>query len=250
MKEWTGDNTGEFTVMTREQVRAFDAWATGRMGIPGVVLMENAARGCTEVIEKMFAGLIGQGVCVFCGVGNNGGDGFAIARHLYNRRVAVKLAVCADLAKIKGDAKVNYDICRTMGLPIETLDSTAANLGRAVRNAVGSCGLVVDALLGTGLQGELSDALVQTISVLNACGRPIVAVDIPSGLDCDEGLPLPVCIEAAATVTFVAVKKGLIASPQSRRTAGRIFVADIGITPRSITASDFWSAAYRNRSDT
>jgi NAD(P)H-hydrate epimerase len=240
MKEWTGDNTGEFAVMTRQQVREFDSWAIQKMGVPGVVLMENAARGFAEVILEKFTEPLGQGVCVFCGGGNNGGDGFAIARYLYNREISVNLAVCTDPAKIKGDAKVNYDICRMMKLPMRTLDIASADIGRAVKNAVGTCGLVVDALLGTGLQGELNDAMVRLISVLNACGRPIGAVDIPSGLDCDKGIPLPVCIEAAATVTFVAIKKGFIACPQSRAVTGRVFVADIGITPRSVTASDFY----------
>ncbi|HOK96340.1 MAG TPA: NAD(P)H-hydrate epimerase [Anaerohalosphaeraceae bacterium] len=235
MKEWTRDNTSEFAVMTRQQVREFDAWAIGQMGIPGIVLMENAAREAAEVILRLWPK---ERVCIFCGGGNNGGDGFAIARHLYNHGISVQLAVCADPARIKGDARINYDICRALKLPMEVLDILSADMQQGVQKAAESYGLLVDALLGTGMQGELADSMIRLISVLNACGRPIAAVDIPSGLDCDTGLPLPVCIEAAATITFAAIKKGFTVCPQSRQATGRVFVADIGIVPASIRATD------------
>lgn len=235
MKEWTPDNTSEFAVMTRDQVRAFDAWAVGQMGIPGIVLMENAARGAAEVILHFWPQ---EKICIFCGGGNNGGDGFAIARHLHNHGISVHLAVCADPVKIKGDARINYEICRAMKLPMKILDITCPDGLQGAKKTAMSCGLLVDALLGTGMQAQLTDAMVKLISILNACGRPIAAIDIPSGMDCDTGLPLPVCIEAAATITFAAVKKGFVVCPQSGQAAGRVFVADIGIVPASIRAKD------------
>ena len=238
MKEWTGENTGVFALMDRQTVRGFDAWAISQMGISGVVLMENAAKNCTDVILEYFPEEMKAGVCVFCGAGNNGGDGFVIARHLFNHGISVKLALCADPAKIKGDAKINFDICQKMGLPMTHLDVHYAELFRDVEDAVTGCGLLVDALLGTGMQGQLTEPMALLISSINSHNLPIVAVDIPSGLDCDTGEPLPVSIEAAATVTFVALKKGFAANPEFRTATGRVFVADIGITPTTIISKE------------
>ena len=234
MKEWTGDNTGEFAVMDRQTVRDFDAWAIGEMGIPGVVLMENAAKNCTRIILEQFPEQVKDGVCVFCGGGNNGGDGFVIARQLFNQGLPVKIALCANLDRIQGDAKINFDICQKMDISIMLLDAASEKLFQEVEDAVAGCGLLVDALLGTGLRNELTPSIALLISCINSRNIPIVAVDIPSGLDCDRGIPLPVCIEAAATVTFVALKKGFVDNPQSRKATGRVFVVDIGIAPKSL----------------
>ena len=236
MREWTGNNTDEFAIMTRQQVRDFDAWAIHEMGIPGIVLMENAAHSCTERIFQMLEGCSDPKVCVFCGSGNNGGDGFVIARHLFNLGVLVKIVICADSAKIKGDAKINFDICRNMNLSIEPVDIESADVCKDIEGSVQGCDLLVDAILGTGMSGELKSSLALLISCINSHNLPIVAVDIPSGMDCDTGLPLPVCIEAQATVTFVAIKKGFAECRQSTAATGRVFVADIGITPDSQAA--------------
>ncbi|MHC4881939.1 MAG: NAD(P)H-hydrate epimerase [Planctomycetota bacterium] len=233
MKEWTGGNTGEFAVMDRRTVRSFDAWAIGKMGMPGVVLMENAAKNCTQVILEQFPEQVKGGVCIFCGGGNNGGDGFVVARQLFNQGLSVKIILCTDPGRIKGDARINFDICQKMGVSIGQLDTASAELFREVEDAVAGSGLLVDALLGTGLQDELTPSMALLISCINSHNIPIVAVDIPSGLDCDKGVPLPVCIEAAATVTFVAFKKGFVENSDSRKATGRVFVADIGITPHS-----------------
>lgn len=233
MIEWTGDNTDAFEVMTRQQVRDFDAWAIEQMKIPGVVLMENAARNCVQVVLEQFSQATQEGVCIFCGAGNNGGDGFVMARQLFNQGVGVRVALCADPDKIKGDAKINYDICQAMNLPLQILDIESDGLCKAVEDVIARSGLLVDAVLGTGLQGELKGEMALLISSLNAHNLPIVAVDIPSGLECDTGLPLPVSIEAMATVSFVALKKGFVDNPDSRKATGRVFVADIGITPIS-----------------
>ena len=231
MKEWTGQNTSDFAVMTRRQVRDFDAWAINQMGIPGIVLMENAAKNCTDIVLKCFPDQTKAGVCIFCGAGNNGGDGFVVARQLFNQGVSVRIILCGDPEKITGDAKINFDICKKMGLSMTHLDMTSAELFRDVEDEVTDCGLLVDALLGTGLRGQLKEPIALLISSINSHNLPIVSVDIPSGLDCDTGVPLPVSIEASATVTFVAIKKGFVDNPQSRRATGRVFVADIGITP-------------------
>ncbi len=233
MREWTGDNWDGFCLMSRDEVRGFDAWAIDEMGIPGVVLMENAARGCLQVIDVLFGAVCTSGVCIFCGTGNNGGDGFVIARHLFNRGVSVRVVVCGEPGRIKGDAKVNYDICLKMGLSVSVLEPASADMCRVVEDAVSGCGLVVDALLGTGLTGALKEPMALLVSAINSHNVPIVAVDIPSGMACDTGEALPVCIEAEATVTFVAVKKGFAENPTSRQATGRVFVADVGITGKS-----------------
>lgn len=231
MNEWTGDNTDEFAVMDRQTVRDFDAWAIEQMGIPGIVLMENAAKNCMQVIIEQFSEPVKEGVCILCGGGNNGGDGFVIARQLFNQGLPVKIAMCAGPDRIKGDAKVNFEICQKMGLSITSLDIASKALFQEVEESLTNCGLVVDALLGTGLHNELTASMSLLISCINSHNIPIVAVDIPSGMDCDRGIPLPVWIEAAATVTFVALKKGFVDNSESRKATGRVFVADIGITP-------------------
>jgi len=236
MKEWTGGNTGEFFVMTRQQVRDFDAWAIHSMKIPGVVLMENAAGNCSELIFQMLAEHPDPKVCIFCGGGNNGGDGFVIARHLFNRGVSVKIVICADPAKIKGDAKVNFDICQNMNLSIHAIDIESVDMCKEIEGCIEGYDLLVDAILGTGMSGELKSSMALLISCINSYNLPTVAIDIPSGLDCDTGLPLPVCIKAKATVTFVAIKKGFFVCRQSALVTGRVFVADIGITSNPQTA--------------
>lgn len=233
MFEWQRDNSDDVLIMSRDEVRAFDAWAIEQMGVPGAVLMENAAGNCTRLILEQFSDACAAGVCVFCGCGNNGGDGFVVARQLYNAGVSVKIVIGGDAAKIGGDAKVNFEIAKKMGLPMSALEMDSADLCRAVELQVEGCGLIVDAVLGTGLQGQLKESAALLISAINSHNVPIMSVDIPSGLDCDTGMPLPVCIEAAVTVTFVAVKKGFAANPDSRQATGRVFVADIGITKKS-----------------
>ncbi|UCC97251.1 MAG: NAD(P)H-hydrate epimerase [Phycisphaerales bacterium] len=218
------------TVMTREQVRGFDAWAINTLGIPGVVLMENAGRGCAELIREKLSGTAKPKVCIFCGTGNNGGDGYVIARHLINEGFEVTIAVCGQVEKVKGDAKINLEILQRMGQSIEELNPSDADLPERVRNLCAGADLLVDSLFGTGLRGSLSDEYKRLIEAINACDCPILAVDIPSGLDCDSGEPLGAAVKADWTITFVAVKKGFTSARAARYT-GEIFVVSIGIVP-------------------
>jgi len=216
-------------VMTKERVRAVDAWAINEIGIPGVVLMENAGRSCAEFIRGKLADAAKPKVCIFCGVGNNGGDGYVIARHLINVGFGVTVVVCGDRTKIKGDAKINLDILDRMGFSVDQLNPADDDVGARVKKFTAEADLIVDSIFGTGLSGQVRDDYRRLIESINASGCPVLAVDIPSGLDCDTGMPLGVAVKASWTVTFVAVKKGFTCA-QAEKYTGEIFVASIGIT--------------------
>jgi NAD(P)H-hydrate epimerase len=218
-------------VMTRDEVRAFDDWAINTLGIAGVVLMENAGRSCAELIVDKLKDVAEPKVCIFCGTGNNGGDGYVIARHMINHGVKVTVVICGDRSKIKGDAATNLNILERMDQPIELLNPADHDISERVERFCAGTDIVVDGLFGTGLTGQLSDRYRRLIESINACNNPVLAVDIPSGLDCDSGEPLGAAIRAAWTVTFVAVKKGFI-SPNAAQYTGEIFVASIGIDAR------------------
>ena len=220
-------------VMSRDQVRAFDSWAINTLGIPGVVLMENAGRSCAELIKEKLAGASEVKVCIFCGTGNNGGDGYVIARHLLNSGFKITIVICGDRSKIKGDAKINLDILEGLNQPIEQLDLKSDNIAGRIKTYTAGADMLVDALFGTGLKGQLSDVYKELIESINSQDCPILAVDIPSGLDCDTGEPLGTAIKANYTVTFVAVKKGFISADKAARYTGGIFVASIGVEPHS-----------------
>ncbi len=220
-------------LMTKDQVRAVDSWAINTLGIPGVVLMENAGRSCAELIKDKLKDIASPKVCIFCGTGNNGGDGYVIARHLSNSGFEVVVVICGNRGKVKGDAKINLDILERLGQPIEQLNPGDGDVPARVKAFATDADMIVDGLFGTGLSGQLSDDYKQLIDTINACNCPILAVDIPSGLDCDAGQPLGAAIRANYTVSFVAVKKGF-ASGIAAQYTGEIFIASIGIEPNSI----------------
>jgi len=218
-------------VMSRDEVRAFDEWAIEELGIPGIVLMENAGRSCAQFIIETLSKIKKPKVCIFCGTGNNGGDGFVIARHLHNAGFNVTIAICGSIAKLKGDARINYDILIGLGLKIETLDmDNADDFDSRVTSLAQDANMIVDAIFGTGLTGTLRDEYKQLIKSINELGCPVLSVDIPSGLDCDTGIPLGASIKANCTVTFAAVKKGFVFE-NARGYTGDIFVASIGVEP-------------------
>ena len=154
-----------------------------------------------------------------------------IARHLINHGIKVTVVVCGDRTKIKGDAKINLDILERMGRPVELLDPPGRDITGEIEHLSAGAGIIVDSLFGTGLRGQLSDEYRRLIKSINASNIPVMAVDIPSGLDCDSGEPLGAAIRAAWTVTFVAVKRGFVSASAAQYT-GEIFVASIGIAAR------------------
>jgi NAD(P)H-hydrate epimerase len=223
----------ECVVMSRDEVRAFDRWAIETLGVPGVVLMENAGRSCAELLKERLAPVTSPKVCIFCGTGNNGGDGYVIARHLLNAGIKVTTVVCGDRRKVRGDAKINLDILEAMlGGAVERLTLDDKIEGQVNAFAAGA-NMLVDGLFGTGLRGQLSREYTRLIESFNSQNCPILAVDIPSGLDCDTGEPLGAAVKAAYTVTFVAVKRGLVSGEGARQYTGEIYVASIGVESTS-----------------
>ncbi|HKQ46708.1 MAG TPA: NAD(P)H-hydrate epimerase [Phycisphaerae bacterium] len=210
--------------MTRAQVREIDRRAIEEFGIPGIVLMENAGRGTAEFIMRTLrpAGPIG----IVCGGGNNGGDGFVIARHLANAGLEIVLFLACDPARLKGDAAVNYGIVEKMKLRSYPFDSPEQV--HAASPALHQSDVIVDAILGTGFSGSVRPPTNLAIEAINNAPRAtIVAVDVPSGLDCDTGTPATPTVRAHHTVTFVARKIGFD-SPGAKAYTGRVIVADIG----------------------
>ena len=215
-----------------EEMRRMDAFAIDTLGIPGVTLMENAGRA---VFEQAYNGIVGttSPALVFCGRGNNGGDGFVAARHLLNNGIETHVFVVGAISKIKGDAGVNLRILQRMGTPIEKVTKKSLpELRRRMRR----CGLIIDALLGTGLSGEVVGLYSDVITLINETGCPVLAVDIPSGLDGTTGKPLGISIVANATVTFQLPKKAF-ENPRARNYTGQLKVVDIGIPVHLYDAS-------------
>ncbi|MHC4693852.1 MAG: NAD(P)H-hydrate epimerase [Planctomycetota bacterium] len=234
MEKYSSDK--ECVVMSRDEVRAVDQWAINTLGVPGVVLMENAGRSCAELIKEKLVKTSEPKVCIFCGTGNNGGDGYVIARHLLNYGFRVTVVVCGDRGKIKGDAKINLDILERMGQPIDRLDLKSGDIPGQVKAYATGTDMLVDALFGTGLNGQLSGPYKQLIESINSENCPVLAVDIPSGLDCDTGEPLGAAIRANCTVTFIAMKKGFTCTDVASRYTGDIFIASIGVEPGNDTS--------------
>ncbi|HWE93827.1 MAG TPA: NAD(P)H-hydrate epimerase [Tepidisphaeraceae bacterium] len=210
--------------LTRAQLREIDRRATEEFHIPGVVLMENAARAATRVACAMLTNDCGGDVLVLCGGGNNGGDGLALARHLHNRGADVAIALAVDPSRYQGDALVNWQIVSAMKLSV--VPATPRLIERSAPS------LIVDAIFGTGLTDAPRDPFGAIAAAVARKGVPVLAIDIPSGLDCDTGIPPGACIRATRTVTFVAQKAGF-ANPDSSHYTGEITVGDIGC-PREL----------------
>lgn len=210
-------------VFTRESVRKLDRLAVEQYRIPSIVLMENASIHIASAAMKMVRGKKNPRIIIFCGPGNNGGDGFAAARHLHNAGARVSLILSGPVARYSGDAAINLQITRLMNVPIRT----PSRLGRT--------DLIIDALLGTGLDRPVTGVIAGFIQKINTQKSPVLAVDIPSGLDADTGHPLGIAVKATQTITLAGLKVGFL-NPHARPYLGRVSVGDIGI-PRELAAS-------------
>jgi NAD(P)H-hydrate epimerase len=209
--------------LSRDQVREVDRRAIDDLGMSGLVLMENAGRGATERLLSHQP----RGPIVICaGKGNNGGDGFVIARHLDVAGIAVRVLLFGDPADLRGDAAANYRILEAANIPRRVFADPPAP--DDLRQELAAGDWIVDALLGTGTKGSIREPYITVIEAINSAGKSVLAVDLPSGLDCDTGQPLGPCIRATETVTFVARKRGFDA-PESREYTGAVHVAGIGV---------------------
>jgi len=215
--------------LTREQAQRVDQLAVEQFGMLGLVLMENAGRGCADVLCRL--GIAGP-VVICCGRGNNAGDGFVLARHLDLRGYTVRLVLCGDPGQLRGDAAHNFQIADKAGIPLTVLQGSteATDVTACLRGAA----WLVDALLGTGAQGVPRPPLDRLIDALNDCPARKMAVDLPSGLDCDSGRPAPHTFRADHTCTFVAMKHGFLTAA-ARPYLGEVHVLDIGV-PRRLLA--------------
>ncbi len=203
--------------LTRALVREIDRRAIEEYGVPGIVLMENAGRGAAEVLMRLNPERLP--VVIYCGKGNNGGDGFVIARHLDIHGWPVRILRVAKPSELTGDAAIMERIAAAAGIA----DGSAADE---------HTGWIVDALFGTGLSGPLREPCDRIVAEINASRAKVLAVDIPSGLDCDAGKPLGPTVRADHTVTFVAPKAGF-ANPEAKEWLGEVHVVGIG-APRKL----------------
>lgn len=216
--------------LTREQVRRVDQIAIDQYCMTGLVLMENAGRNASAVIMKHYS--LPLRCVIICGPGNNGGDGCVIARHLHNAGCDVRIMVTGDESKMSSDMFSNYRIVKAMGLnPVIAPDQISQT---AFVDSLQPDDLLIDALLGTGFQGQVRSPVAELIQCVNQRPRmAVVAIDIPSGLDCDSGSPTHATIIADLTITFVARKIGFD-RPQAAKYTGQIEVADIGVPEQII----------------
>jgi len=214
--------------LRRDELRELDRRATEEYGVPGIVLMENAGRGAAELLLEL--GAHGP-VVVCCGRGNNGGDGYVIARHLDIHGIPVRVLLFAVPQSLEGDAAANYQILVRAGLTI-SVHAQAPLAMHAIRQEIQQAEWVVDALFGTGLQGAVRPPLDAVIEAINTADKPVLAVDIPSGLDCDTGQPLGATVRARHTATFVGMKAGFD-KPGAAAWVGEVHVLSIG-APRQL----------------
>ncbi len=212
-------------VVTATEMREMDSWAIERLGVPGVVLMENAGRGVVRIIGNGFGGPSGLRVAIVCGGGNNGGDGSVIARWLANVGASVRIFLLSKSGQVRGDARTNLDIAIGMGIRMdEVFEERRLGL---MRRGFKGCDLIVDAIFGTGFRGEAKGIPGRAIDLINDSGVPAVSVDVPSGLNSDNGSVEGPCVRAVLTATMGLPKRGLLLYP-GRGFVGDLYLVDIG----------------------
>ena len=218
--------------LTRKQSRAVDAIAIQRYGFSGLVLMENAGRGVVDVLLGSDPTLPDQAGCpvtILCGKGNNAGDGFVIARHLEIRGIQSQVILLAPPEQLQGDALTNYQILQHTDVKRVNLAGAKDFTRELAATATGATWLL-DAMLGTGAQGEPREPCASAIRWMNTQPARRLAVDVPSGLDCDTGEPAEPTVRADCTCTFVAAKQGF-GKDSAREYLGKLQIVSIGIPP-------------------
>ncbi len=211
-------------VYSAAQVRGIDRAAIDGLGIAGYELMERAGEAALDALQRRWPAA--RKVGVYCGAGNNAGDGYVVARLARAAGLAVRVAAVTMPEKLSGEALRAFEDCRSAGVPIEPFGAGA--------DAAFVPDVVVDALLGTGLARAVEGRYAQAVEHINAAGVPVLALDVPSGLDADRGVALGCAVRASATVTFVGLKQGLFLG-EAPDLAGALEFADLGL-PAALTA--------------
>src|SRR5678816_2641469 len=220
-------------ILNAAQMREADRYTIEDIGIPSLVLMENAGRQVVAAIEAAYEERLNGRVAVLCGRGNNGGDGFVVARTLLQRGIDTSVFVIGTVAEVRGDARLNLDILGRLGVTVvEINDEQSWELHFS---EVSLCTLIVDAIFGTGLKSALGGMMETIVADVNASAIPIVSIDLPSGLSADTAHVIGDCIDASMTVTLAAPKLPLVLPPGEEH-AGDVVIADIGIPVEVIDA--------------
>ena len=221
-------------ILSSAEIRAADQATIDGLGVPGICLMELAGAGAAKVLWEAARPAPGKPVVVLCGRGNNGGDGYVIARHLANRGLMPRVYLLAPREKVLGDALTNLQVLDHMGIPVVEAHLPQALAG--YEQEICSAPVRVDAILGTGLRSEVRGQAAAAISLLNRSNDAFtLSVDLPSGLSADTGQPLGEAVRADATATFGALKRGQLLHPGPWY-CGRVTLVDIGIPPARIDA--------------
>ena len=217
-------------VLTAEEMAAVDKYTIETLNLPGRVLMENAGRAMFEIIRQRWHPLAGKRVTIFCGKGNNGGDGMVICRLLREAGAWCETYLLGQPADLRGDAAANYELLVKLGAQVTSITENSAP------PSLRGVDFAIDALLGTGVRGPLQGLLARVVDHINASGIPVLAVDLPTGMNADNGAVEGPCIRAHLTVTIGARKTGLLFSP-AREFAGEVHVADIGFPRMAFEAA-------------
>ena len=218
-------NRGAVTV---QQIKKLDGIAINKYGIPSVVLMENAGRLVAQEVKNMLPKNKRAKVIVLCGLGNNAGDGFVVARHLKEMNVDVKVFILGSPSKLKNDARINYEIVKKLKIFVKEVKKVAGVIVVDIKKA----DVTVDAIFGVGLNRDLGGLFCETVEAINEFAKKVVSIDIPTGLDGTTGIVYGTCVKADKTVTFSVQKKGLFCG-NGKKVSGKVIVVDIGI-PRSL----------------
>ena len=218
--------------LSRNQIRKVDADAIAELGLPSLLLMENAARGVCSAVTADGPWL---SITILCGPGNNGGDGLAVARLLAASGIIAVTLLIRGGKNLSADAEANLGFLTKSGLSVELPDTV--EVARRLAE-LGPNDLIIDALLGTGVRGHVADSIAATIEAINQSAANVISIDVPSGLDCDLGTPCGVAVRAQKTVTFVALKDGFL-KPAAAEYTGTVEICHIGIPQIWL---DGWSA--------
>lgn len=211
-------------IYSASQCRDLDRHAIETIGIPAVVLMENAGAALADEVLKSCGKVSHPRIVIVCGTGNNGGDGFVCVRHLLNAGCKIRIFLAGTSSRLKKDAKKNYKILIKSGQKVVEINGMAP----VFRKAVEDCDVIVDALFGVGLNRDIEEPVKSIVSFLNISKKKIVAADVPSGLDATNGSILGICVKAEKTVAFNCLKKGFFKNLGPKVT-GKVIVRAIGM---------------------